>query len=236
MQNNNNKQSLQKTKQLNQIANQLTTYITELLDEVHSYNQQYYDQTFICERITNETNEIQIDNQIRRGETIFDRFHETLLRNEFIVSIENKVEQTVNQFLTHLNELKTEIHSDREQLLQTNKEILDNLKIVEQKKINRKIKKETNNEEIRLLTQRFNMSMKNSINQFRRKTVEIEKKEMDQQVRFNQFVKLNHINSYLNFEDFKQLEEFIDLEIQESIFDSDFEKERIDGYGDFLSA
>ena len=86
-------QSLQIANELNKLGNALSLNVVELLNEVDAYTDYYYDEPFFVESsMMNEEDEKKISNMIKKGETIFDRVNETVMRNEIV----NKLEEIVS--------------------------------------------------------------------------------------------------------------------------------------------
>ena len=73
--NNNNNQSLLIAKELNKLGNLLTLNVTELLNEIDAYTDNYFDETFIAPNIKNDKDGTMTKKAIQRGETILDKIY-----------------------------------------------------------------------------------------------------------------------------------------------------------------
>ena len=144
-----NQNQIQLSQELNILGNQLTTNINELLEEVKTYIQHYDDRTFISPQIDKNTNQHQIKKEISKGETIFDRVNESLLRNEIVNKLEQIVEEKIHQFCEKMKSFKERIINERKTLIESNNEILQNLEKLHLKCENRKIKS-SHDEELKL--------------------------------------------------------------------------------------
>ena len=121
------KHSIKYTEQLNTIGSKLTSQVTELLNEVDSYSYHYYDNNFYPQIPINDKDRIKTRKEIKKGETIFDRISESLLRNDIVMNYIENVEKFTNQFQEKIQKLKEEIENERNILTKTNNEILENL-------------------------------------------------------------------------------------------------------------
>ena len=132
-----NQNQIQFSQELNILGNQLTTNINELLEEVKTYIQHYDDRTFISPQIDKNTNQHQIKKKISKGETIFDRVNESLLRNEIVNKLEQIVEEKIHQFCEKMKSFKERIINERKTLIESNNEILQHLEKLHLKYENR---------------------------------------------------------------------------------------------------
>ena len=128
MQENNKNQSLLIAKELNKLGNLLTSNVTELLKEIDAYTENYFDETFIAPNIKNDKDGTMTKRAIKKGETIFDKIMETVMRNEIVGKMEKVVENVLTEFINKMKELKENIQQEKKKLIETNNEVLDNLK------------------------------------------------------------------------------------------------------------
>ena len=103
------KRSLKITKELNSLGNLLTHQVTELLIEVDSYNDSFYENTYIAPSLQYFENNGLINREIKKGETIFDRVNETVKRNEMVIKYKQLVQETLSSFVKKMEEMTYEI-------------------------------------------------------------------------------------------------------------------------------
>ena len=108
MEEENRKETIDIVKELNQIGKRLTVHVDELLKEVDSYKDKYYDQIFVPNEIKNDRDGNLTRKEIKRGETYFDRIHEAVTRNDFIYHFQETVENILFQFTNKMKVLKKE--------------------------------------------------------------------------------------------------------------------------------
>ena len=84
--------------------------------------------------------EIKTKKEIKKGETIFDRVRESVMRNDIIDDLQQRLKMTIETFTNKMNMLHSRIQYEKERLVNSNNEILDNLKMLE-KKLTRKMVK-----------------------------------------------------------------------------------------------
>ena len=83
---------------------------------------------------------------MKRIETLFEKVHETLMRNEIIIQFQETVEKTLIEFQQKLNDFKAEIALDNNKLVAANNEILRSMTDLERKVIRKSIKSIENKE------------------------------------------------------------------------------------------
>ena len=215
--NNNNNQSLLIAKELNKLGNLLTLNVTELLNEIDAYTDNYFDETFIAPNIKNDKDGTMTKKAIQRGETIFDKIMESVMRNEIVGKMENIVENVLIEFTNKMKELKENIQQEKNKLIETNNEVLDNLQKLENKKFNKSLKSFEKDEMKTKFRNTMKESMKTTIKSFKRKTIEEEQQEIKQKEIFKQG------NNVMTLEEMKQLEELTDLPIDSIVYDSNTE-------------
>ena len=131
----------------NGIKNSLDGDVNKLVEEIESYNNHYYDQTFIPGDIENDKDGIKTRKEIKKGETIFDRIYESIIRNDIIDELQQRVEMTMKCFIENMRMLHERIMNEKERLTTTNNEILDNLMMLEKRLARRSLKGIEDNEE-----------------------------------------------------------------------------------------
>ena len=212
-------QTLHIAKELQSVGKDLTTKVSELLNEVDSYTDPtiYCDRTFIAPLIKNDIDGNQLKTHLKKGETIFDKLQETIKRNDIVTNLEQLVEQQLEMFTNKIKQFKETIQQEKKKLIETNNEVLNNLEKLEMKRFNKLVKKEENTEMKKCLKEVMNDSLKSNFKSFKRKTIEEEDKENELIKRHQQF------KDILKLDETKQLEEWIDLPIDRIIYDSNSE-------------
>ena len=84
MEEENRKQTLTISKELNKLGHKLSANVSELSNEVDAYTDHYYDQMFYPNQIVNDIDGIKTRKEIKKGETYFDKIHESVLRNDIV--------------------------------------------------------------------------------------------------------------------------------------------------------
>ena len=164
----NKTKSLQITQQLNRLGNELTTNVIELMKEVNTYTDYYYDNLFIPQSTENDFDGKKTKNEYQKGETIFDRVHETVLRNEILLQMQQTVETTMTSFMEKMNELRKRILDDKDRLTEINNETLENLMSLERKMTRKTAKSFDNLNKKNELHKSFNLSLRNNISAFKK--------------------------------------------------------------------
>ena len=168
----------------------MTLKVDELLIEVDSYIQSYCDNLFIPNEIPYNPEDTfdyrrKLKNEIKKGETIFDRINESLLRNEIIEKFHMIVESTMNEFVVIMNELKEQMLKERGQLSEVNNETLENISQLE-KKVLKSLSTGIKDENIRKsMRQIFNTSKEKDITSFNSKSLKEHKMKLDQKKRYD---------------------------------------------------
>ena len=212
------KQSLQIIQTLHSIGNTLNVQINEMISSIDWYNC-YNCEKFILGNIENDKDGILIKNQIQKAETTIDKTYECLRRNDCIYHSIEMLENLIETFQTNLNELKSEILSDRERFILSNNDILKILERLETKLTKREIKKlkqstnDNNQNEINELKKIHEIKM-NQNKQIQRKTIEEEQKRIEQNKRSE------HFKDVLTNEQLKYIEEWTNLPILDIVYNS----------------
>ena len=170
MEEENRKQTLQIAKELNTLGNQLRVNVSELLNEVDAYTEKYFDQVFFPSEIENDKDGTKTRNEIKKGETYFDKVHESVLRNDIINQLQNTVEMILNKFLEKMKQFKNGITEDNERLINSNNEIIENLLKLEKKLMKKSLKNSFHEDEKKHLSDSFKNNLMKNINPFNRKT------------------------------------------------------------------
>ena len=204
-------QTLQLVKELNQYGEDLKTKINDLLIGVNSYIENYCDETFVDPQIINDEDGKITKDTLKKGEAVFDRIQESLLRNNQMNELGNIVEQISNTFNEKIIQFNRKIIDDYYKLIETNNEVLDNLKDLERKVLKSQLK-ENNNEINKELLENI---LETDIEMFKRET----KEEQEH----NNYLSglINEMKGNLKLKEMKQLEEWIDLPIERIFFDSE---------------
>ena len=127
MEEENRKETIEIVRELNELGNQLTLNVDELLKEVDSYKDKYYDQIFVPNEIKNDRDGNLTRKEIKRGETYFDKIHESMLRNDFIYHFQEIVELILQKFTKKMKQLKEGINEERERLINANNQTINSL-------------------------------------------------------------------------------------------------------------
>ena len=180
MQENNQNQSLQIAKELNTLGNELKIKVTELLNEVNSYSNTFFNETFIAPNIKNDKDGTLTKKAIQRGESIFDKIYESVNRNEIVSNMGEIVEFILNRFLEMMKEFKDNIQQEKKKLIETNNEIVDNLEKLEKKKFKQSLKSLKDNHMKINLRNSMKQSLKTNIKSFKRQTIEEVHQEIHQ--------------------------------------------------------
>ena len=180
--------------ELIQLGNNLGLIIDKLKNEVDEYTNNYCEERFIAPEKINDKNEMK--KVIQKGETIFDKVNETVLRNDILIELEKYIEDVLKLFSTKIKEFKENILQEKKKLIETNNEIVDNLKKLEKMNL-----------------------VDNDLNDdiFKRKTIEEEEKER------NQLKTHEKLKDIITLEEMKRLEEWTDIPIDSIVYDSNTE-------------
>ena len=199
MEDKNRQETLKIATELNVISKQLTVNMSELLNEVDAYTDHYYDQLFVPKQIFNDKEGIETRKEIKKGETYFDRVHESVMRNEFIIQLQDLVEQTMNKFQEKMNHLKDKILMDKELLVGINNEIIDALTMLEKKLLRKSLKNTEDENEKKDMSSSLNDRL-NVVKCFKRSSLKDQKEQKHQEERYEQF------KSILSIQQFRQIE------------------------------
>ena len=166
-----------------------------------------------------------IQNEIQRGETIYDKFYENIMRKESVMKLQNDVEQSLNIFKENMDVLKEEMSKDNQFLVKANNQMLDSLKMLKEKQMKRIIKEENDIEKRREMNSNFEKYIKSTIDDYKQIS---EKEEIQLKKQEQRHKKVKEI---ISFEEMKRMEELISMEFQNIIFDSSKEKNGMNGIG-----
>ena len=214
----NYQQSLFIAKEIDTIGNELINKLTHFLKEVDSYSNTFFDQTFIAPNVKNDKDGTLTKKAIQKGESILDKITETLVKHEVVENLEEIVDHIVNQFSETMKEFKENIHQEKKELIETNNEILRNIKKLEKKKWKRQLKT--------IEDQEMKISLENTMKEYlitniksnKRKTIEEEAREKHLTELYNE-----NLKEIFSLEEMKQLEEWTDLPIDSIVYDSNTE-------------
>ena len=124
----------------NELSDEYKLEIIDLLIEIKNYRKTFY-KRIVAFELENDNEGILLKKEIQRGETIFDRVNESLLRIDiiFIKLIKMIEENQIDKLQDIIEKMKTQIREERKELIEINNEILKILKKLEKKRFKREM-------------------------------------------------------------------------------------------------